>query len=90
MMNEINDLAGQHEVVAENLQASVVRDLALLTKEIKEERKVKPYIHMVPVSPVRPFVHTILYGIPDYTFAKHLWDLTSFANALCWLRSLLF
>lgn len=40
MMNEINDLAGQHEVVAENLGASVIRDLTLLTKELKEERKV--------------------------------------------------
>ncbi|XP_077287263.1 formin-binding protein 1-like Cip4 isoform X5 [Arctopsyche grandis] len=39
MMNEINDLAGQHEVVAENLGASVIRDLTLLTKELKEERK---------------------------------------------------
>lgn len=40
-MNEINDLAGQHEVVAENLGASVIRDLTLLTKELKEERKVR-------------------------------------------------
>lgn len=39
-MNEINDLAGQHEVVAENLQANVIKELNALAKDIREERKV--------------------------------------------------
>jgi hypothetical protein len=39
-MNEINDLAGQHEVVAENLQANVIKELNALVKDIREERKV--------------------------------------------------
>lgn len=38
-MNEINDLAGQHEVVAENLQANVIKELNALAKDIREERK---------------------------------------------------
>lgn len=39
LMNEINDLAGQHEVVAENLQANVIKELNALAKDIREERK---------------------------------------------------
>ncbi|XP_019874134.2 formin-binding protein 1-like isoform X2 [Aethina tumida] len=39
LMNEINDLAGQHEVVAEDLQANVIRELTALVKDLREERK---------------------------------------------------
>ncbi|XP_018328161.1 formin-binding protein 1-like isoform X2 [Agrilus planipennis] len=39
LMNEINDLAGQHEVVAENLQANVIKELNALVKDLREERK---------------------------------------------------
>lgn len=38
-MNEVNDLAGQHEVIAENLQAEVIREITILMKDFKEERK---------------------------------------------------
>ncbi|XP_018572282.1 formin-binding protein 1-like [Anoplophora glabripennis] len=38
-MNEINDLAGQHEVVAEDLQANVIKELTALVKDLREERK---------------------------------------------------
>lgn len=40
LMNEINDLAGQHELVAEDLQAIVIKELTALVKDLKEERKV--------------------------------------------------
>lgn len=39
-MDEVNDLAGQHEVVAENLQANVIKELSALVKDLREERKV--------------------------------------------------
>lgn len=39
-MTEINDMAGQHEVVAEDLQANVIRELTALVKDLREERKV--------------------------------------------------
>ncbi|XP_073981707.1 formin-binding protein 1-like Cip4 isoform X3 [Rhodnius prolixus] len=39
VMNEVNDLAGQHEVIAENLQAEVIREITILMKDFKEERK---------------------------------------------------
>ncbi|XP_065169257.1 cdc42-interacting protein 4 homolog isoform X2 [Atheta coriaria] len=39
IMNEINDLAGQHELVAENLQANVIKEITALSKEVREERK---------------------------------------------------
>jgi len=39
MLNEINDLAGQHEVIAENLSLAVVSDLNQLTKSLKDDRR---------------------------------------------------
>ena len=39
MLNEINDLAGQHEVVAENLSTAVVSDLTSLVKSMKDDRR---------------------------------------------------
>ncbi|CAH0553264.1 unnamed protein product [Brassicogethes aeneus] len=39
LMHEVNDLAGQHEVVAEDLQAKVIRELSVLVKDLREERK---------------------------------------------------
>lgn len=38
-MNEVNDLAGQHEVIAENLQTHIIREVCMLVKDFKEERK---------------------------------------------------
>lgn len=38
-MDEVNDLAGQHEVVAENLQANVIKELNALVKDLRDERK---------------------------------------------------
>jgi hypothetical protein len=39
MLNEINDLAGQHEVIAENLSMAVVSDLTTLVKSMKDDRR---------------------------------------------------
>ena len=39
MLNEINDLVGQHEVVAENLSTAVVSDLTSLVKSMKDDRR---------------------------------------------------
>jgi len=39
ILNEVNDLAGQHEVIAENLQSEVVREINLIIKDFKDERK---------------------------------------------------
>ncbi|XP_067124598.1 formin-binding protein 1-like isoform X2 [Centruroides vittatus] len=43
MTKEINDLAGQHELIAENLTTSVVKEITVLVKEMKDERK--KYLH---------------------------------------------
>lgn len=40
LLQELGDFAGQREVVAENLQSNVVREVHLLAKELREERKV--------------------------------------------------
>merc|ERR1711971_468076 len=39
MLNEITDLAGQHEVIAENLSTAVVQDLNTLVKSLKDDRR---------------------------------------------------
>ncbi|XP_037081869.1 LOW QUALITY PROTEIN: cdc42-interacting protein 4-like [Pollicipes pollicipes] len=39
MLSEVGDLAGQHEVVAEQLAASVTADITAVSKELKDERK---------------------------------------------------
>lgn len=39
MLNEINDLAGQHEVIAENLSTAVVSDLNTLVKSMRDDRR---------------------------------------------------
>lgn len=43
LLQELGDFAGQREVVAENLQSNVVREVHLLAKELREERKVLLY-----------------------------------------------
>nr|XP_032530141.1 formin-binding protein 1-like isoform X2 [Danaus plexippus plexippus] len=39
LLQELGDFAGQRELVAENLQSNVVRELHLLAKELREARK---------------------------------------------------
>lgn len=39
VLNEISDLASQHEVIAESLQIQVVNAITLLTKNLRDERK---------------------------------------------------
>ena len=39
MLTEINDQAGQHEVVAENLTLAVTKEIVALVKDFKEDRK---------------------------------------------------
>ncbi len=39
MLLEMNDLAGQHELIAENLVALVIKDVHSRTKEFKDEKK---------------------------------------------------
>ncbi|XP_054158056.1 formin-binding protein 1-like isoform X2 [Oppia nitens] len=39
MTQEVVDLAGQHETIAENMSAQIVKDIATLLKELKDERK---------------------------------------------------
>lgn len=55
VMTEVNDMAGQHEVIAENLQADVIREVTILIKDFKDERKkVRAictilHVHTIPV-----------------------------------------
>ncbi|KAK7580724.1 hypothetical protein V9T40_001353 [Parthenolecanium corni] len=39
MMGEVTDLAGQHEVIAEDLTSDVIKEITCLVKDFKEERK---------------------------------------------------
>ncbi|XP_051760225.1 formin-binding protein 1a isoform X5 [Ctenopharyngodon idella] len=38
-LNELNDYAGQHEVIAENLSSQIIAELTRYTQELKTERK---------------------------------------------------
>ncbi len=38
-MGEVTDLAGQHEVIAENLTSDVIKEITCLVKDFKDERK---------------------------------------------------
>ena len=39
MLQEVTDLANQHEVIAENISSNIVRDILFQLKELKNERK---------------------------------------------------
>lgn len=38
-LNEMNDYAGQHEVISENMTSQITLDLARYVQELKQERK---------------------------------------------------
>lgn len=38
-LSEINDIAGQHEIIAEELLLNIVKEISILCKEMKDERK---------------------------------------------------
>ncbi|ELU13004.1 hypothetical protein CAPTEDRAFT_199738 [Capitella teleta] len=39
MVNEVNDLAGQHEFMVENFTSSIVKELQTMIQELKQERR---------------------------------------------------
>ncbi|XP_076346755.1 formin-binding protein 1 homolog isoform X13 [Tachypleus tridentatus] len=39
MLNEVSDMAGQHELIAENMTTQIVKEINNLVKEFKDERK---------------------------------------------------
>ena len=39
MMNELNDIAGQHEMIAENIATQIVSDLTQLVMSLRQDRK---------------------------------------------------
>jgi len=47
-LNELNDYAGQHEVIAENLTTQIIAELTRYLQEIKTERKsVRHFVELV-------------------------------------------
>ncbi len=43
MVKEVHDVAGQHELISENLQVCVLKELQNLMVELKQERKQVEY-----------------------------------------------
>jgi len=39
MMNEMNDIAGQHEMIAENIATQILTDLSQLMLSLRQDRK---------------------------------------------------
>ena len=58
MLNEINDLAGQHELIAENLSTAVVSDLTTLIRSLKDDRRKQLQVNIVSV-----FTLAILFAL---------------------------
>uniref|UniRef100_A0A8C2GLC3 Formin binding protein 1b n=1 Tax=Cyprinus carpio TaxID=7962 RepID=A0A8C2GLC3_CYPCA len=44
-LNELNDYAGQHELIAENMMSQIIAELTRYTQEIKTERKSSVFCH---------------------------------------------
>ncbi|XP_065344721.1 cdc42-interacting protein 4 homolog isoform X2 [Cloeon dipterum] len=59
MMNEVGDLAGQHEVVAEDLTSTVLQELQLLVRNLKDDRKK----HMAEEAKLRSSLQTQLAAL---------------------------
>ena len=47
MMNELNDIAGQHEMIAENLVTQIITDLTQLILSLRQDRKRVRHILML-------------------------------------------
>lgn len=69
MLCEVNDLAGQHEVIAENLQSDVIREINFLVKDIKEERKKVCVLYIYNLYKYFFIVWIIIY-IPEMAKCK--------------------
>ena len=54
MLSEVGDLAGQHEVVAEQLAASVASDVSAVARELKDERKRVSLLSRLSLSRLGP------------------------------------
>ena len=39
MIQEVHDMAGQHETISENLTTSITREVYAMLQELKQERK---------------------------------------------------
>ncbi|KAG8010386.1 Formin-binding protein 1 [Nibea albiflora] len=59
-LNELNDYAGQHEVIAENLTAQIITELSRYLQELKAERKSRLNSNTaehLPKGPQRVYLH---------------------------------
>lgn len=39
VLKEVSDMAGQHEVIAENLSSEIVKEITIISKDLRDERK---------------------------------------------------
>ena len=62
MLNEINDQAGQHEVIAENLSTAVVSDLSILVKSMRDDRR---KVRNSNINKGRLIVFIYVYALDD-------------------------
>ena len=56
MMNELNDIAGQHETIAENIVTQILTDLTQLIQSLRQDRK------RVSFPPAIPRLHTYKFS----------------------------
>ena len=47
MIQEVHDMAGQHETISENLSTSIIREVQVMLQELKQERKKVSHIYII-------------------------------------------
>ena len=68
-MGEVTDLAGQHEIIVENLQSDIIKEIIFLIKDFKEERKKVNISFSTIEGEISEFFCPRVYiveGIPSY------------------------
>lgn len=61
ILNEMNDYAGQRELIAENMMMSICIDLTKYLQELKQERKTVSLIWSGPKS-LRDYTKKVQFG----------------------------
>lgn len=63
-LNELNDYAGQHEVIAENLTSQIISELSRYLQELKTERKSVRGLFFIVFFPFLVFGFSVFICLP--------------------------
>ena len=81
MLNEINDQAGQHEVIAENLSTAVVSDLSILVKSMRDDRR-KVSSHVIRHHLTGSLSHSVTQFSPSDSNERNRFQCVEFVESV--------